>query len=83
MSPNEARKHLMGLHKRLSDKEAQLLKDCGPIIPRTTRAYQAKTIKALEALLKLPQPPKSMPAQSGASSATCEIEADFMKGVGL
>lgn len=51
MGKSEAEKHLRQLVQRMQKEEARLLAACGPHVPRSKRAFNLKTIQALEALL--------------------------------
>lgn len=51
MGKSEAEKHLRKLVQRMQQEEARLLAACGPHVRRSKRAFNLKTIQALEALL--------------------------------
>lgn len=51
MRPSEARKHLAHMLGILERKEAELQDRLGDAVPRSTRVYDKKTIRALRVVL--------------------------------
>ena len=54
MTPAASRKHLLKVLARLEACEAELQQHCGDAYPRSTRATDQTTIKALKTLLAEP-----------------------------